>query len=420
MSRLKPSKRARLPDRAFAYVDSRGRRRLPVHDKAHVRNALARFNQVAFENDAARERARNRLLNAAKKYRIVPVGFITGLLQSERRAATAGRLVIELGRNPAPGELEKRLRTVLRDPTLAVLHWSDASGAYLDGTGKPVALPTERDQRGVTYLERQGRPMTALVHDPTILADPDLAETVLDAVRFVVEKDRLHGQIQATSTAAAALPTGFVTLLMTDIEASTALLHRLGDRYGALLNDVRGILRTALLRAGGREIDARADEFFAVFERAAAAIEAAVAIQRELGSRAWGDGLEVQVRVGIHSGRPTLTDAGYIGLAVHTTARLCSAAHGGQIVVSAATRAAVGASAPTGIRFRSLGRHRLPGLPDAEMLFQVQAQGLRVTFPRPRTGRHSVPRRQADDRRARLENRMRPEEGQLELPQPPG
>ena len=420
MSRLKPSKRARLPDRAFAYVDSRGRRRLPVHDKTHVRNALARFNQVAFENDAARERARNRLLNAAKKYRIVPVGFITGLLQSERRAATAGRLVIELGRNPAPGELEKRLRTVLRDPTLAVLHWSDASGAYLDGTGKPVALPTERDQRGVTYLERQGRPMTALVHDPTILADPDLAETVLDAVRFVVEKDRLHGQIQATSTAAAALPTGFVTLLMTDIEASTALLRRLGDRYGALLNDVRGILRTALLRAGGREIDARADEFFAVFERAAAAIEAAVAIQRELGNRAWGDGLEVQVRVGIHSGRPTLTDAGYIGLAVHTAARLCSAAHGGQIVVSAATRAAVGASAPTGIRFRSLGRHRLPGLPDAEMLFQVQAQGLRVTFPRPRTGRHSVPRRQADDRRARLENRMRPEEGQLELPQPPG
>ena len=420
MSRLKPSKRARLPDRAFAYVDSRGRRRLPVHDKAHVRNALARFNQVAFENDAARERARNRLLNAAKKYRIVPVGFITGLLQSERRAATAGRLVIELGRNPAPGELEKRLRIVLRDPTLAVLHWSDASGAYLDGTGKPVALPTERDQRGVTYLERQGRPMTALVHDPTILADPDLAETVLDAVRFVVEKDRLHGQIQATSTAAAALPTGFVTLLMTDIEASTALLHRLGDRYGALLNDVRGILRTALLRAGGREIDARADEFFAVFEGAAAAIEAAVAIQRELGNRAWGDGLEVQVRVGIHSGRPTLTDAGYIGLAVHTTARLCSAAHGGQIVVSAATRAAVGASAPTGIRFRSLGRHRLPGLPDVEMLFQVQAQGLRVTFPRPRTGRHSVPRRQADDRRARLENRMRPEEGQLELPQPPG
>jgi len=423
MSRLKTSKRARLPDRAFAYIDSRGRRRLPVHDKAHVRNALARFNQVAFENDAVRERARKRLLNAAKRYRIVPVGFITGQLQSERRHATAGRLVIELGRNAAPGELEQRLRTVLRDPSLAVLHWSDGSGAYLDGTGKPVPLPAEGAQRGVTYLERQGRPMTVIVHDPTILDDPALADTVLDAVRFVVEKDRLHGQIQATATDAAALPTGFVTLLMTDIEASTVLLRRVGDRYGALLNEVRGILRAAVSRASGREIDARADEFFAVFERAAAATEAAVAIQRELGTRAWtdnlADGLEVRVRVGIHSGRPTLTDVGYIGLAVHTTARVCSAAHGGQIVVSGATRAAVGASASTGIRFRSLGRHRLPGLPDVEMLFQVQAQGLRVKFPRPRITRHAVTRRRPDDPLMGLENRMRPERGQLELPQPP-
>jgi len=423
MSRLKTSKRARLPDRAFAYIDSRGRRRLPVHDKAHVRNALARFNQVAFENDAVRERARKRLLNAAKRYGIVPVGFITGQLQSERRHATAGRLVIELGRNAAPGELEQRLRTVLRDPSLAVLHWSDGSGAYLDGTGKPVPLPAEGAQRGVTYLERQGRPMTVIVHDPTILDDPALADTVLDAVRFVVEKDRLHGQIQATATDAAALPTGFVTLVMTDIEASTVLLRRLGDRYGALLSEVRGILRAAVSRASGREIDARADEFFAVFERAAAATEAAVAIQRELGTRAWtdnlADDLEVRVRVGIHSGRPTLTDVGYIGLAVHTTARVCSAAHGGQIVVSGATRAAVGASASTGIRFRSLGRHRLPGLPDVEMLFQVQAQGLRVKFPRPRITRHAVTRRRPDDPLMGLENRMRPERGQLELPQPP-
>src|SRR5262249_62110607 len=89
MARLKSKKRARLPDRAFAYIDSRGRRRLPIHDKAHVRNALARFNQVKFESDAVREQARKRLLNAAKKYRIVPVGFITRQLQSERKYATA-------------------------------------------------------------------------------------------------------------------------------------------------------------------------------------------------------------------------------------------------------------------------------------------------------------------------------------------
>src|SRR6187431_784106 len=90
MSRLASSKRARLPLTAFAYVDSRGRRRLPIHDESHVRNALARFNQVAFEDEAARERARMRLLNAAKKYRIVPVGFITGQLQSERQGVPAG------------------------------------------------------------------------------------------------------------------------------------------------------------------------------------------------------------------------------------------------------------------------------------------------------------------------------------------
>jgi class 3 adenylate cyclase len=413
MTRLKASKRSRLPDRAFAYVDSRGGRRLPLHDKAHVRNALARFGQVKFENEAAQERARKRLLNAAKKYRIVPVGFITGQLRSERRVATAGRLVIELGRNPAPGELQARLRTVLRDPTLTVLHWSDASGAYVDGTGKPVPLPAEEARRAVTYLERGGRPMTALVHARTILDDPALAESVLGAVRFVVEKDRRHGEIQATATDATALPTGFVTFLMTDIEGSTGLLHRLGDRYGALLNDVRGILRAGVSRASGREIDARADEFFAVFERAASAIEAAVAIQRDLGGRAWGDGLDVRVRVGIHSGRPTLTDVGYIGLPVHATARVCSAAHGGQIVVSAATRTAVGASAPRGVRFRSLGQHRLAGLPEAETLFQVQARGLFLDFPRLRTGRRSASRRKPDDDRASRAGR------QLELPQPP-
>ena len=310
MARLKTRKRARLPDRAFAYVDARGRRRLPIHDKAHVRNALARFNQVDFDNDAARERARKRLLNAAKKYGIVPVGFITGQLQTAREHAAA--------------------------------------------------------------------------------------------------------QIRATAIDAAALPTGLVTLLMSDIEASTILLRKLGDGYGALLNDVRELLRTAVSRAGGREIDARADEFFAVFERPGAAIETAVAVQRELSTRTWPDRLEVRVRLGIHSGRPTLTDVGYIGLAVHTTARVCAAAHGGQIVASAATRAAIGTSPPSGIRFRSLGRHRLPGLAEPELLLQVQAPGLRATFPPPRSERRRGPRRPAENRRP-----TRAETGQLELPEPP-
>jgi hypothetical protein len=298
MARLNPKKRARLPDRAFAYIDSRGRRRLPVHDKAHVKNALARFSQVIFETDAAREQARRRLLHAAKKFRLMPVGFITGQLASEQRQAATGRLVIELGRNPAPGELERRLRTVLRDSSLTVLYWSDAAGAYVDATGQPVPLPAEGGERGVTFLERQGRPMTALVHNPTTLSNADLSEAVLAAVRFVVEQERVRGQIQATSTDAAALPSGFVTLLMTDIEGSTALLRKLGDGYGTLLNEVRAIIRRAVSRGGGREIDARADEFFAVFERPAAALEASVAIQRALAKRAWPDRVEVRVRAG--------------------------------------------------------------------------------------------------------------------------
>jgi class 3 adenylate cyclase len=280
MAKLRDSERAKLPDTAFAYIDSRGRRRLPIHDEPHVRNALARFGQVSFENDAARERARKRLLNAAKKYGIVPVGFITGQLRSERQ----------------------------------------------------------------------------------------------------------HGEIRARSTDVATLPTGFVTFLLTDIEGSTGLLSQLGDGYAGLLKDVRTLVREAVLQAGGREVEVRADEFFGVFEQAGAAVEAAVVIQRALGVRSWPDEVQCRVRIGIHSGRPTLTDTGYIGLSVHTAARVCSAAHGGQILVSAGCRSAVEGSLPTGIGFLSLGRHRLAGLAEAEELYQVQAEELLTAFPPLRTG----------------------------------
>ncbi len=283
MPSLSAKKRATLPNSAFAYVDSRGRRRLPINDKAHVRNALARFNQVAFEDDAARERARKRLLNAAKKHDIVPIGFITGQLQTER--------------------------------------------------------------------------------------------------------DRAVRQIRATAIDAAALPTGLVTLLMTDIEDSTGLLRRLEDRYRDLLNDIRGIIRGAVQRAGGHEIDARGDEVFAVFARAVDAVVAAATFQRTLGDRSWPENLAVRVRVGIHSGRPTLTDVGYIGLAVHTADRVRSAAQGGQILLSGEARIAVGAAAPSEIRFRSLGRRRLSGPEEPRVLFQIEADGLPASLPPLRTRR---------------------------------
>jgi class 3 adenylate cyclase len=381
MAQLRDTERASLPDTAFAYVDSRGRRRLPIHDESHVRNALARFNQVSFENDAARERARKRLLNAAKKYGIVPVGFMTGQLRSEAKHAAAGRVVIELGRLGAPGHLEEQLQSALRDPSLAVLHWSEAAGSYLDRTGRPVPLPAEAEGRAVTYLERKGRPMTALVHDPAVLDDPDLTETVMAAVRYVIEKESFGEKFKAKSADVATLPTGFVTLLLTDIEGSTGILRQLGDRYEEVLGDVRGIIRQAVLAAGGREAEVRADESFAVFELVAGAIEAAINLQRALGQRTWPEGLELRVRAGIHSGPITLTDGGYIGLSVHTAARVCSAAHGGQVVVSAETKAAMEGVQTQGVRFRSLGLHPLAGLPQPEELFQVEAPGLLSEFP---------------------------------------
>jgi len=170
MAKLDAGKRKGLRDSAFAYVDPKGRRRLPINDESHVRNALSRFNQVVFEDDAARNRARTRLLNAAKRYRIVPVGFVTGQLRAH-----------------APREL----------------------------------------------------------------------------------------------------PTGALTFLMTDIEGSTALLLQLEDRFPRLLNETRRIARAALREAGGWEVDARADEFFAVFRQPAAAIEAALTIQRRLREHPW-------------------------------------------------------------------------------------------------------------------------------------
>ena len=385
MTQLDGRTRSGLPDSAFAYVDSRGRRRLPINDEAHVRNALARFNQTQFEDAAARDRARTRLLKAAKKYGIVPIGFMTGQLLSQSRQAAAGQAVIELGGLGTPEQLERRLRTVLGDPTLSVLYWSESAAGYLDGRGQPAVLPVDGDGRAITLLESHGRPMAALVHDRVILKDPDLARTVIAAVQLAIENEWMHGEIQARASDVRTLPTGFMTFLFTDIEDSTGLLRHLGERYENFLSDTRRLLRGAIRAAGGREVETRADEMFAVFVRAQAGLEAALAIQRSVGARAWPDGLAVRIRVGLHAGRPTLTDTGYVGLAIHTAARICFASHGGQILVSRAFREAVAGTEPPGIGFKDLGLHQFHGLPAPEALFQVQAADLPGTFPPPRT-----------------------------------
>src|SRR5256886_10057475 len=197
MPELGPKARAQLPDSAFAYIDSSGSRRLPINDEAHVRSSLARFSQIRFENEEAGDRARTRLLRAAKKYGIVPLGFMTGQLRSQSRQAAAGKAVIELGGLGTPEQLQLRLRTVLGDPTLSVLYWSESVSAYLDGEGQAVALPSEGSDRAVTLLQRRGQPVTALVHARTALADPDLARTVSAPVTLAIQNQWRHSEIQA-------------------------------------------------------------------------------------------------------------------------------------------------------------------------------------------------------------------------------
>lgn len=279
MPPLSASARARLPDSAFAYVDSEGRRRLPIHDISHVRNALARFDRTTFEDDAARERARQRLLRAAKRHGIVPIGFFDGQLRKERQQTASTARAIDLAK----------------------------------------------------------------------------------------------------------LPRGTVTFLLSDIEGSTRLLRQLGDAYGALLRDVRAIIRSSVRSAGGHEVDCRADEFFAAFAEPASALDAAIAIQRSLRKREWPDGVEVCVRIGIHTGRTTVGETGYVGIAVPTAARICSAGHGGQILLSTAARDALAQRRPAGVTFRTLGRYALAGLAEPEALFQVHGPELRAKFPKLRT-----------------------------------
>lgn len=271
MATLDAKKRASLPNSAFAYVDSKGNRRLPINDEAHVRNALSRFNQVKFESEEARERAFRRLLKAATEYGIAPVGFVT-----------------------------RRLR-------------------------------------------------------------------------------------EARSGESSELPTGNVTLLLTDIEGSTGLVQDLGEGYPAVLEQVRTLIRELIGSHRGYEVDSRADEFFAVFAQAGDAVDAAVAIQRKMGDTTWPDGRQVRVRIGLNSGSPAATDTGYVGLPVNVMARVCNAGHGGQILVTRATRDELGESSK-GVVFAELGNVPLQGLPKPVGLFQVNALGLDRDFPELRGG----------------------------------
>ncbi|HET8678948.1 MAG TPA: tetratricopeptide repeat protein [bacterium] len=177
------------------------------------------------------------------------------------------------------------------------------------------------------------------------------------------------------------LPTGTVTFLFTDIEGSTVLLQRLGSTYQRVLEDHRRMLRTAFQASGGREVDTQGDAFFVAFLRAADAIAASVTMQKTVLEYAWPGGEQVRVRMGVHTGEPALSDEGYVGLDVHRAARICSAGHGGQILLSKTTRDLIEHDLPEEVVLRDLGRHRLKDLAHSEHLYQVMHPGLPSDFP---------------------------------------
>jgi len=177
------------------------------------------------------------------------------------------------------------------------------------------------------------------------------------------------------------LPTGTVTLLFTDIEGSTRLLQQLGDYYDGVLTECRQLLRAAFHQWNGHEVDTQGDAFFVAFARATDAVSAAVDMQRALAAHTWPEGVTVRVRMGLHTGEPQLSTENYVGLDVHRTARIMSAAHGGQVLLSLTTRDLTEHDLPTGVSLRDLGAHRLKDLQRKSHLFQLVIAGLPTDFP---------------------------------------
>jgi predicted ATPase/DNA-binding SARP family transcriptional activator len=220
-----------------------------------------------------------------------------------------------------------------------------------------LALYRSRRQAEALELYRQTR--TRLVDELGIDPSAELQE---------LERAILRQDASLDVERRERLPTGTVTFLFSDIEGSTQLLRQLGDAYPALLAEHRRLLREVIAAHAGVEFDSQGDAFFAVFTRASDAVAAAQAIQNAL-----GDG-PVRVRIGVHTGEPTLTEEGYVGIDLHRAARIAAAGHGGQVLLSHATRDLVEADG------RDLGLHRLKDITDPVRLYQLgQADFARLT-----------------------------------------
>jgi class 3 adenylate cyclase len=267
-------------------------------------------------------------------------------------------------------------------------------------TGEPIVGETGyvgADVYRVVLICGEAGPGQVLVSEATRqLVQDELPEGV--ALRSLGERrmgqldrpERLHlleieGLPSQHASSRRGLPGGTVTFLFSDIERSTQLMRQLDDAWAQAHGDHRQLLREAVRRAGGREVDTQGDAFFAVFSRARDALDAAAGAQRSLHEHDWPGETELRVRMGIHTGEPTIGDEGYLGLDVVRGARICSAAHGGQVLVSETTRALVRGDEPRGIELRDLGEHHLKDLEHPERLYQLASAGLPSAFAAPRS-----------------------------------
>jgi class 3 adenylate cyclase len=200
-----------------------------------------------------------------------------------------------------------------------------------------------------------------------------------------------------------AFPGGTVTFLFTDIEGSTRLLQELGDDYGQVVADHRRLLREVFGAAEGHEVDTQGDAFFYSFTRARDAVRGAVEGQRALAGHDWPSGAEVRVRMGLHTGEPTVGDEGYVGMDVVRAARICSAGSGGQILVSETTRALVGNQLPEGVSVRDLGKQDLKDV-QHEHVYELSLEETKQHFPPLKGNRSSHADVLAEDFGSRIES----------------
>jgi WD40 repeat protein/class 3 adenylate cyclase len=177
------------------------------------------------------------------------------------------------------------------------------------------------------------------------------------------------------------LPSGTVTFLFTDIEGSTELLKQLKDDYAALLAEHHKIMREAFSRWDGQEVDTQGDSFFISFPRATQAVAAVVELQKVLAEHEWPQGVEVRVRMGLHTGEPLVAEEGYVGMDVHRAARIAHVGHGGQVLLSETTTSLILDDLPAGVSLVDLGRHLLKDMNRPEHIRQLVIEGLPSKFP---------------------------------------